>query len=184
MVKSAMKKGTGIAAVLTVAGCVTGAPSTQYHVVNPYVFFSHAASRGVIPVMAVGDPYPGRRAQVEAAIVAALDRNFRSFGNPFRAVPPAPGEGTKVVVVFNATPLAQGVCGDPSRNGGAPAGATTTAFAVYCGVGPYSEYWMSFPTPPSPDDPQFRAHMLQLTHYAIPREEDPARRNSTINPPL
>jgi hypothetical protein len=128
--------------------------------------------------MVVGDPYPGRRPQVERAVLTALDHNFRSLGNPFRAVPPAPGEGTKVVVVFNGgdAMILHGVCNDPTRIGSAPAGPRLTARAVYCGVGPYSEYWMSFPAPGSPDDPQFHDHMARLIYFAVPREMAPSRR--------
>jgi hypothetical protein len=183
MAPSAMKRTAWIAAPLAVAGCVMGAPSTRYYVDDPYQFFSYAASRGVIPVIAVGEPYGGRRAEVESAIVGALDRNFPSLGNPFRAAPPTPGEGTKVVVVFNASPTSHAVCSDPTRYAGpAATGPTTTAYAVYCGVGPYSDYWLTFPTPASPADPQFHAHMRRLTYFAIPREQDPSRRNGDFDP--
>lgn len=179
-----MKKIAGIAAALALAGCVTGSPMTHYHVDDPYVFFSYAASRGVIPIMVVGEPYPDRRAQVETAVLAALDRNFRSLGNPFRAVPPAASEGTKVVVVFNGSDatILPGACSDPRAAGGGPAGPRLSARAVYCGVGPYSEYWISFPTPGSPEDPQFRDNMSRLVYFAIPREAEPSRRNGNQPP--
>ena len=180
-----MKTIAGIAAALALAGCVTGGPMTHYHVSEPYVFFSYAASRGAIPVMVVGDPYPGRRPQVESVVADALDRNFRFLGNPFRTVPPAPGEGTKVVVIFNGpdSTIVAGACDDPTRMGSGPSGPRTTARALYCGVGPYSEYWMSFPTPASPEDPAFREHMASLIYFGIPREPEPSKRLGDSPPP-
>jgi hypothetical protein len=93
-------------------------------------------------------------------------------------MPPAPGEGTKIVVIFNAgrTPLARTVCADPTRiETGGPQDRLQAA-AIYCGDGPYSEYSMSFPTPQSPEDPKFAELMEELAYNAIPRERDPARR--------
>jgi hypothetical protein len=166
---------------LAVAGCVTGAPRTTYHTDDPFSFLAHAASHGGVPVMVVGEPYPGRRADVESAAVAAMQTNFRSLGNAFRAVPPAAGEGTKMVFVFNGrvptTP--QSVCLNPAAAGGAAA-PTMTLNVVYCGVGPYSDYWMSFPAPPAPDSPAFRERVAEVAYYAVPREINPDKRNSTL----
>lgn len=166
---------------LAAAGCVTGAPRTTYHTDNPFSFLAYAASHGGVPVMVVGDPYPGRGAEVERVALAAMESNFRSLGNVFRAVPPAPGEGTKMVFVFNGqvptTP--QSICRDPTTAGGGAA-PTMTLNVVYCGVGPYSDYWMSFPAPASPDSPAFRERVSEVAYFAVPREINPERRSDTL----
>jgi hypothetical protein len=165
------------AAASGLSGCWFGAPRTTYHVDAPYNFLADAASRGIIPVMVVGEPYPGRRDQVEAALVTAFDRNFKSLNNPFRAMPPTAGPGTKIVVIFNAvgTPAARKVCEDPTQIATEPAKGRTSVAAVYCGDGPYSEYWLSFPTPQSPEDPKFPDMMNRLAYFTVPREANPER---------
>lgn len=174
---AAMLKKALLAITSALAGCVIGAPRTTYHVDDPFSFLAHAASQGVIPVMVVGEPYPGRRDKVEDVVVQAFTRTFASLGHPFRATPPRAGEGTKIVVVFNAArpPLARTVCADPTQFGAGAAQSRTWAAAIYCGDGPYSEYSMSFPTPQSPEDPKFAEMMGQLAYYAIPRERNPDR---------
>ena len=175
-----MNKIIAIVLALGVAGCVTAAPHTTYHVDDPYQFLAYAASRGSVPVMVVGDPYPGRRAEVEQAAVTAFQNNFPSFGKAFQTAAPAAGEGTKVVLVFaSRPPFAPTACADPTRSAAAGApGAGMMVSAVYCGVGPYSDYWMSFPAPASPDSPDFRQKLAQLAHHAVPRDINPDRRNS------
>jgi hypothetical protein len=176
MLKKAFLAITG-AITGALAGCVIGAPRTTYYVDEPFSFLAYAAAHGIVPIMVVGEPYPGRRAQVEDAVVQAFTRTFASLGTPFRAMAPTAGEGTKIVVVFNAAraPLARHVCADPSQiQTGGPQSRTWTA-AVYCGDGPYSEYSMSFPAPQSPEDPKFAEMMAQLAYYTIPRERNPDR---------
>ena len=170
-------KGLIAAAASGLSGCWFGAPKTTYHVDDPYNFLTAAAMHGIVPVMVVGEPYPDKRDQVEAAVVAAFARNFTTLGTPFRAAPPTPGAGIKVVVIFNAvgTPPARKVCEDPTQVATEAAKARTSAAAVFCGDGPYSEYWLSFPAPQSPEDPKFTDMMNRLAYFAIPREPNPER---------
>jgi hypothetical protein len=168
------------------AGCVTGAPTTTYHTDDPYSFLAYYASHGGVPIMVVGDPYPGRRAEVERAAVAAFERNFRSLGDSFRATPPTRGGFNKVVFVFNRpTPATvQSVCRDPAEAGGGGATQTMTVAVVYCATDtPFSDYWMTFPTPSAPSDPVFQQRLAEVAYFAVPREINPAKRNSSATPP-
>lgn len=177
MLKKAFLAAFG-AVTSALAGCVIGAPRTTYHVDHPFQFLAYAASKGIVPVMVVGEPYPGRRELVENVVVQAFSRTFPSFGDVFRAMEPTAGEGTKIVVVFNAprVPLARVVCADPTRIQTRESGQSRIwVAAIYCGDGPYSEYSMSFPTPQSPEDPKFAEMMGQLAYFTIPREPDPDR---------
>lgn len=173
------------AMALATGGCVIGS-GTLYHTDNPYQFFTYAAAHGGVPAMVVGDPYPGRRAQVESAAVAALERNFPSLGKAFWATPAARGDGTtKVVLMFNppGIPLAAAVCADPTAVQSGPGGPRMTVDVVYCGVGPYSESWQSFDTPADPETPLFRDRLMQVVYDAVPRRRNPDRDNGDNAPP-
>ena len=181
-----MKKIAYAAVALALGGCVTGS-GTVYHIDDPYQFFAYSAAHGGIPVVIVGNPYPDRRPQVEAASVAALERNFPSLRG-FRPVAAAPGEGTKVVLMFDPpnAPHASIVCRDPSSVSSGPgaSAARMTIGAVYCGVGPYSEAWLSFDRPAAPDSPQFTKMMNQIVSDAVPRRRDPKRDSDSMVPPV
>jgi hypothetical protein len=172
-----------LAATAALSGCLSST-GTIYHTDDPYSFFKRAANRGTVPVMVLGDPYPGRRAGVETAVLSALDRNFKSFGNPFRVVPPTPGTSSRVVVLFTAPgarPLADAVCRDASQPG-LVAGPTADQIymgAIYCADGPASEAWVWLAKPAGPEAPEFQEAMTSLINYALPREIDPTRRNSS-----
>lgn len=170
-----------VLAAVALAGCVTSS-GTNYNVVDPYLFFSRAARGGNFPVMIVGEPYPGRQPAVEAQVLSSLDRSFKSFGNPFKVVPPANSLSSRLVIVFNAPgrPLPQTSCANTTTLGGgvAPsAGGTLSASAVYCGDGPYSSTWISVDAPASPDSAEFAAAMDILIREALPRDPNPSERH-------
>jgi hypothetical protein len=166
----------GVGALM--GGCVIGG-QTIYHVDNPFQFLAHAASQGTIAVMVVGDPYPNKGDQVASVIAAAFDRTFASLGNPFRVMPAGPEKVSKIVVLFNTRHniSAHTVCDDPSEiaSGTPGMGMRTSVRAIYCGDGPYSEYWMSFFAPSSPEDEKFAQLMRELALYTVPRERNPSQ---------
>jgi hypothetical protein len=182
-----MKKaafGAGITVAL--AGCVTSS-GTTYHIDDPYLFFNSAGRAGAFPIVIVGQPYPGRQAGVEAAVIDGFSRNFSSFPRP--AVSTTAGaQNQRLVIVFNAPgrPLPRDICQRTSQIGagvGAAAGSTVDASAVYCGgADPYSSAWVSIPTPGGPETAEFRDAMVTLVREALPRQEDPAKRSSRESP--
>jgi len=176
-----IKKATFIAVAATaLAGCVLSS-GTRYHVVDPYLFFDRAARGGQFPVVVIGEPFPGKQPYVEAAIIDAMNRQFPRAGGSFGAVQDAGGLHSRYVVVFNAPgrPLAQSICANTASIApgvGTGAGDTIYASAAYCGDGPYSSSWVSFPNPGSPDSPEFHDAMMRLVMESIPREPDPNER--------
>ncbi|MCD6073662.1 MAG: hypothetical protein K0Q70_545 [Rhodospirillales bacterium] len=184
-----MKKaafGAGIAVALV--GCVTSS-GTTYHIDDPYLFFNSAGRAGGFPIVIVGQPYPGRQPGVEAAVVNAFSSNFGTFPKP--AISTTAGvQNQRLVIVFNAPgrPLPRDICQRTSQIGagvGAAAGSTVDASAVYCGgADPYSSAWVSVPTPGGPETAEFRDAMATLVRDAIPRREDPSKRNSNNTPGL
>ena len=168
------------------SGCVTST-GTIYHTDDPYLFLGRAARSGNIPVMVVGDPpYPGRQPAVESMILAALNRNFPSFGNPFRVVPPASGTSSRVVVLFTsegARPLAATICANPARPGlTTPQGTQLSIGVVYCVEGPASESWAWIPKPASPEADDFKKALDTAIYDALPRELEPSRRAGSLVP--
>jgi len=176
----------GFAAAL--AGCVTSS-GTTYHIDDPYLFFNSAGRAGGFPIVLIGQPYPGRQPGVEAAVVEGFSRNFSTYPKP--AIAAQDDIRTqRLVVLFNVPgrPLPQSVCQRANQIGagvGAAAGATVEASAVYCGgAEPYSSAWISIPTPAGPETAEFRDAMVTLIRDALPRQEDPSRRNSKDSPGL
>ncbi len=179
MKKSAVAAGFAVA----LAGCVTSS-GTTYHIDDPYLFFNNAGRAGGFPIVVVGQPYPGRQPGVDAALVESFSRNFSTFPKPTIAATDDI-RTQRLVVVFNVPgrPLAQNICRGANQlaaGAGGSAGSTVAASAVYCGGGePYSSAWISIPAPAGPETAEFRDAMTTLIRDALPRQEDPSRRNSS-----
>lgn len=168
-------------AAVGLTGCLVST-GTIYHIDDPYQFLSRAASRGAIPVMILGEPYPGRQVAVEAAVLDALDQNFRSFNKPFRVVPPGAGLSNGIVVLLSAAdvksrPLAAAVCANPARPGLVVSqGANLDVGVVYCVDGPASEAWAWLAKPAAPETGEFQDAISRAIYEGLPREIEPSRR--------
>jgi hypothetical protein len=186
MMNMMKRSALAVGSTLALAGCVTSS-GTTYHTDDPYRFFNSAGRAGGFPIVVVGQPYPGRQPGVEAAVVDGFSRAFSTF--PTAAIARVDDIRTqRLVIVFNVPgrPLPQSVCQKGSQIGagvGASAGSAVDASAVYCGgAEPYSSAWISLPTPAGPETAEFRDAMATLIREALPRDEDPSKRNSREAP--
>lgn len=184
MIRKALLAATS---ALVLAGCVISS-GTRYHIIDPYQFFNRSA-RGGLPVVIAGQPYPGRQAGVEAAVVAGFGATYSTFAKPV-ITPAASAVGDRLVILFNVPgrPLAQSICAGSATMGsgaGAAAGQTVYASAAFCGgAEPYSSAWIEFPNPGGPESPAFIEAMTTLVREAAPRDPDPTETRGRQDPTI
>ena len=142
-----------VAIALFLTGCVTYignggmADSVGSHL-------NYVTKSGRLAVMVLGDPVPGKRAEIEAMVISALDNNFATLKTTFVAtklIVPAPD---KILFVFNPeiTALASEMCHAPAAAKAGNQGAKMRIGVIFCSGRARSQIWASLDRISSVDD--------------------------------
>jgi hypothetical protein len=167
-VRSMVRLISALVAALFLAGAAQAQVVVYYDDTRSFytpAYFGYVVGLGPVPTVVHNSPFPA------SAVAARIPMpGFVGRGSFIAAASGAEILAyDRLVLAFNAGAVsAPALCGQPQVAGG-PGGARTELVAVLCrGTSPASYAVLTAPAASSPDDPQFRALLAQMTTVVMP----------------